>query len=108
MAQLFGHGVISSVKSNVCLSTLVQAIAYHVVHQYGALGALYGLSYLKLITACSRCGLSTEGDLIALRRRFVDYHPSPSRLDWPSISSKPSSIHLLCSIWVRLTLFNWS
>ena len=39
----YGHGVISSVRSNVCLSSLVQAIAYHVVHPFGALGALYSV-----------------------------------------------------------------
>ena len=39
----YGHGVISSVRSNVCLSSLVRAIAYHVVHPFGALGALYSV-----------------------------------------------------------------
>ena len=41
---------------------------------------LEGLSYLELITACSRCDLSTEGDVIAPRRRLAEYqaHPSPS------------------------------
>ena len=41
---------------------------------------LEGLSYLELITACSRCDLSTAGDVIALRRHLAEYpaHPSPS------------------------------
>ena len=37
------HGVISSMQSNVGLSSLVQAIAHHVVHQFGAFGALYSV-----------------------------------------------------------------
>ena len=46
----------------------------------GVSADLAGLSYLELITACSRCGLSTEGDVAVLRRRLEEYqaHPSPS------------------------------
>ena len=39
----YGHGVISSVRSDVCLSSSVQAIANHVVHPFGALRALYSV-----------------------------------------------------------------
>ena len=46
----------------------------------GNLADLEGVSYLELITACSRCGLSTEGDVAVLRRRLEEYqaHPSPA------------------------------
>ena len=35
---------------------------------------------LESLAACSRCGLSTEGDQLVLRRRLAGYqaHPSPS------------------------------
>ena len=35
---------------------------------------------LELLAACSRCGLSKEGDRLVLRRRLAEYqaHPSPS------------------------------
>ena len=48
----YGHGVISSAQSTLFLSSLVQAIAYHVVHQFGALGTLYSLLCWSFSSRC--------------------------------------------------------
>ena len=50
------------------------------VRSGGVLVSVESLSVLELLAACSRCGLSTEGDLLVLRRRLAEYqaHPSPS------------------------------
>ena len=42
------------------------------VRSGGDLFSLEGLSVLELLAACSRCGLSTEGDRLVLRRRLAE------------------------------------
>jgi hypothetical protein len=49
----YGHGIVSSVRSSVCLSSLVQAIAYYVVHPFGALGDLYSVLCWSFSSWCN-------------------------------------------------------
>ena len=71
------------------------------VRSGGDLFSLEGLSVLELLAACSRCGLSTEGDRLVLRRRLAEYqaHPSP-----PGLASREEEE---CRWWLGTAGAGW-